>query len=180
MSRLLQQSLLQQIVQRVPGLEARVNQMNQREKRLVSVAAVLLVITLAYFIAWKPLADGIAEREAKVVAQQELLQWVRENTGRYLSQKGGVQSKDSPPTSAMSGSMSERVTRLATAAKIVVTRMQPQSDSLVVVIDEVPFNALLQFIESLETQAGLVIEHLDATEGGDPGIVRVRRLQVAE
>jgi len=180
MARLLQQSLLQQIVQRVPGLEARMNQMNQREKLLVSVAAVLLVITLAYFIAWKPLADGIAEREAKVAAQQELLQWVRENTGRYLSQKGGVQSKDSTPTSAMSGSMSERITRLATAAKIEVTRMQPQSDSLVVVIDEVPFNALLQFIESLEIQAGLVIEHLDATEGGDPGIVRVRRLQVAE
>lgn len=173
-------NLLQQFVQRVPGLEAQLNQMNQREKLLVSVAAVLFVITLAYFIAWKPLADGIAEREAKIDAQQELLQWVRENTGRYLLQTGGVQSKDSTPTSSMSGSMSERVTRLASAAKIEVTRMQPQSDSLVVVIDQVPFNTLLQLIENLETRAGLVIEHLDATEGGEPGIVRVRRLQVAE
>lgn len=173
-------NLLQQFVQRVPGLEARLNQMNQREKLLVSVAAVLFVITLAYFIAWKPLADGIAEREAKIDAQQELLQWVRENTGRYLSQQGGGQSKDSTATANMSGSMSERVTRLASAANIEVTRMQPQSDSLVVVIDQVPFNALLQLIENLETQAGLVIEHLDATEGGEPGIVRVRRLQVAE
>lgn len=173
-------NLLQQFVQRVPGLEAQLNQMNQREKLLVSVAAVLFVITLAYFIAWKPLAGGIAEREAKIDAQQELLQWVRENTGRYLAQTGGVQSKDSTPTSSMSGSMSERVTRLASAAKIEVTRMQPQSDSLVVVIDQVPFNTLLQLIENLETQGGLVIEHLDATEGGEPGIVRVRRLQVAE
>lgn len=171
---------LQQFIQRVPGLETRLNQMNQREQLLVSAAGVLFVVTLAYFIAWKPLADGIAERETKIAAQQELLQWVRENTGRYLAQKGGVQSKDSTPTSAISGSMSERVTRLASAAKIEVTRMQPQSDSLVVVIDQVPFNTLLQFIEALETQGGLVIEHLDATEGGEPGIVRVRRLQVAE
>jgi general secretion pathway protein M len=175
---------LQQFVQRIPGLEARLNQMNQREKLLVSIAAVLLVITLVYFIAWKPLADGIAERQAKIDAQQELLQWVRENTGRFLAQNGaqsgGGQSTDSMPTSNISGTMSERVTRLASAAKIEVTRMQPQSDSLVVVIDQVPFNALLQLIENLETQAGLVIEHLDATEGGEPGIVRVRRLQVVE
>lgn len=174
-------NLLQQLIHRVPGLEARVNQMNQREKLLVSIAAVLLVITLVYFLLWKPVTDGIAERQTKINAQQELLQWVRENTGRYLAQSGGgVQSQLRTPTSSMGGSVSERVTTLASAAKIEVTRMQPQSDSLLVVIDQVGFNTLLQFIESLQTEAGLTIEHLDATEGGEPGMVRVRRLQVSE
>ena len=170
-------NFVQQLIHRVPGLEARLNQMNTRERRLVGAAAVLLVITLVYFILWKPLADGISERETKVAAQQELLQWVRENTGKFLS-GGAVQGLH--PTSSMQGSTSEKVTRLATAAKIEVTRMQPQTNSLIVVIDEVAFNTLLQFIEQLQNEAGLTIETIDATESGAPGMVRVRRLQVSE
>lgn len=175
-------SFMQQLTQRFPGLEARINQMNQREKTLVGVAAVLFVITLIYFVMWKPLADGIATRQAQVAAQQEMLQWVRENTGRYLAQteEGRGQSQLRPQTESARDSISERVTRLASTAKIEIARMQPQSNGLLVVIDQVPFNSLLQFIERLQNEAGLVIEQLDATEGSEPGIVRVRRLQVSE
>jgi general secretion pathway protein M len=171
-------TLMQKLLHNVPGLEARINQMNSRERMLVSVAAVLLVITLIYFIMWKPIADGISERESKIEAQQELLQWVRENTGSYLAQKSaGAKAENS---AQMPGSVTERVTRLAAAAKIELSRMQPQSDGLLVVIDQVPFNTLLQFVENLQNQAGLTITHVDATEGDAAGVVRVRRLQVSE
>jgi general secretion pathway protein M len=171
-------TLMQKLLHNVPGLEARINQMNSRERMLVSVAAVLLVITLIYFIMWKPIADGISERESKIEAQQELLQWVRENTGAYLAQKSaGAKAGNS---AQMPGSVTERVTRLAAAAKIELSRMQPQSDGLLVVIDQVPFNTLLQFVENLQNQAGLTITHVDATEGDAAGVVRVRRLQVSE
>src|SRR5690554_4962149 len=172
------QSVLQKLIQRVPGLEARLNQMNSREKTLVSVAAALLLITLVYFVVWKPVTDGISERQATIAAQQELLQWVRENTGVYVARS---QASAQPATnSKMAGSVSERVTQLASAAKIELTRMQPQADGLLVVIDQVPFNALLAFVENLQRDAGLTVSHLDATEGSAAGTVRVRRLQVHE
>ena len=171
-------TFMQKLLHNVPGLEARINQMNNRERMLVSVASVLLVITLIYFIMWKPIADGISERESKIEAQQELLQWVRENTGAYLAQKSAGANGNS--SAQMPGSVTERVTRLATAAKIELSRMQPQSDGLLVVIDQVPFNTLLQFVENLQSQAGLTITHVDATEGDAAGVVRVRRLQVSE
>ena len=172
------QNLMQKLIQNVPGLEVRINQMNSREKRLVSIAVVLLAITLIYFVLWKPVADGIAERQSKIEAQQELLQWVRENTGSYLAQKNaGTKAANS---TTMPGSLTERVTQLAADAKIELSRMQPQSDGLLVVIDQVPFNTLLQFVENLQGKAGLTITHLDATEGDAVGVVRVRRLQVSE
>lgn len=171
-------ALMQKLIHSVPGLEARVNQMNQRERMLVSVAAVLLVITLIYFMLWKPVTDGIAERESKIESQQKLLQWVRENTGAYLAQKESGLRASSGAT--MPGSVTERVTRLASAAKIEVSRMQPQSDGLLVVIDQVPFNTLLQFVDNLQREAGLTVTHIDATESDAPGVVRVRRLQVSE
>lgn len=172
------QSVLQKLIQRVPGLEARLSQMNSREKTLVSVAAALLLVTLIYFVVWKPVADGISERRATIEAQQELLQWVRENTGLYVARS---QAAAQPATrSTMSGSVSERVTQLASAAKIELTRMQPQADGLLVVIDQVPFNTLLAFIETLQREAGLNVSHVDVTEGSSVGNVRVRRLQVHE
>lgn len=171
-------TLMQNLLHNVPGLEARINQMNSRERMLVSVAGVLLVITLIYFMLWKPVSDGIAERQTKIEAQQELLQWVRENTGSYLAQKSAGAKADN--SAQMPGSVTERVTRLAAAAKIELSRMQPQSDGLLVVIDQVPFNTLLQFVENLQSQAGLTVTHVDATEGDVPGVVRVRRLQVSE
>ncbi len=168
---------MQNWIQKFPTLDAKLQQMNKREQVLVGLAAVLVLITILYYLLWKPLSDGIESRQLQVDAQQELLTWVRENTGRYLAaNKQGATSSNA----SMRGSITERVTKLASANKVEIARMQPQSAGLLVVIDGVEFNRLLRFIQQLQSDAGLQIEHIDATELDTPGFVRVRRLQVRD
>ncbi|KFZ31339.1 hypothetical protein IDSA_01005 [Pseudidiomarina salinarum] len=150
--------------------------LNQRERAIVSVAGVLLVIAAVYWLLWNPLASGIEQRKQAIAAQQETLQWTRENTGIYLAAK---EKGSDPKSQQATGSISQRVTELAAANGVEITRMQPQSDGLLVVIDSVTFSQLLTLLEVLQQQGGLAIESLDVTEGAEPGIVRVRRLQVS-
>lgn len=177
----MKQQWLQPVLQRFPTLDARLQQLSPRERILLSTAGVLLALVCLYLICWRPLQSGLQQRAIQVEAQQQLLQWVRENTGRYQSLQQAQGTGGSGKTQqqvTITGSLTERMTRLASVLDIELTRLQPQNDSLVIVIDQAPFDALLKLLEATEQQAGLTIEQLDVAPASQPGEVRVRRLQV--
>jgi general secretion pathway protein M len=76
--------------------------------------------------------------------------------------------------------MTQRITDYASRNNITITRMQPQSNGLLVVIEQVGFNDLLTMLDTLQASAGLRVDSLDLAEAGSPGMVRVRKLQVSE
>ncbi|RUO41665.1 hypothetical protein CWE22_05780 [Pseudidiomarina aestuarii] len=150
--------------------------MNTRERTLVSILGGLALIAIVYVIAWLPVANGIAERELQLQAQQQVLAKVREQAGLLKAARDSGSA--AMTTNQASGSLTQRVTRLADQSNISVTRMQPGQGGLLVVIDEAPFNNLVQMLNALQGQGGMVIEALDVAEGSAPGLVRVRKLQV--
>lgn len=160
------------------AIEPRWQAMNSREKRLVSSGLVVLAVVVIYYGLWAPLQNGIAQRQATLAAQQSLLDWTRQATGAYLARTAKGQALSGP--AAATGSITQRITAYTSANNITVTRMQPQNDSLLVVIDEVSFNALLVMLDSLQSSGGLRIDSLDIAEGAAAGMVRVRKLQVSE
>lgn len=164
------------------SLEPRWQALNSREKRLVSGGLVVLAIVVIYYLLWAPLQSGIAQRQAALEAQQSLLDWTRQATGSYLARRDSVKGQALSGTagSAASGSITQRITDYASSNNITVTRMQPQSNGLLVVIDQVGFSELLTMLESLQANSGLRVESLDIAEGPANGVVRVRKLQVAE
>ncbi|RUO62589.1 type II secretion system protein GspM [Pseudidiomarina insulisalsae] len=161
-------------------LQQRWQQLNSREQLLVSLAGVVLAICIVYFALWQPLQNGIDARQAQRDAQQETLAWVRENTGRYLALR--QQAPQSPGPARQSnlslGDIPRIVTQQASQLRLDVGRLNPEGQSLVVVMNDVPFNQVLAFIDALQRQSGLVVEQLDITRAGKPGHVHVRRLKV--
>lgn len=155
--------------------------LNQRERMIVRIAGVLMLIAIVYWLLWNPIASGIEQRKQTIAAQQETLQWTRENTGIYLAarEQGADTTSDNTSAGSQTGSITQRVTQLAAANNIQITRMQPQSTGLLVVIDSVAFSQLLSLLDALQNQGRLTIDNLDVAEGPEPGIVRVRRLQVS-
>ena len=148
-------------------------QLNLREQRLVLVMAPLVVIFILYSFVWQPLNDNIAKTTKKVARQQQLLSWVKENTERFQ------QAKSSGGNRA-NGSLSSIVNRTAGRYKISITRMQPQGDNIQVWIDEIAFNRLLEWLEQLSTKEGLRVTNIDLSNAEQPGVVRVRRLQLGK
>jgi general secretion pathway protein M len=148
-------------------------QLNIREQRLVTVMSVLISIFILYGLIWQPINENIAKKTLKLERQQALLTWVEENTQRYQQAKrnGG---------SSSGASLSSIVNRTSRANNITITRMQPQGDDLQVWIDEIAFSQLLTWLEQLASRNGLQVKNIDLSSAEQPGVVRVRRLQLGK
>ncbi|WP_258239959.1 type II secretion system protein M [Pseudidiomarina homiensis] len=154
-------------------------QLNSRERLLVSIAGVVLAICVVYFAMWQPLQNGIEQRELQRNAQQETLTWVRENTGRYLALSQQAQRPNRTSGAVTQATDIPRIiTEQARSFQLDVGRMSPEGESLVVVMNDVPFTQVLALLDALQAQGGLNIEQLDITRGNKPGHVHVRRLKV--
>lgn len=162
-------------------LQQRWQQLNTRERTLVSCAGVLVLICVIYFALWQPLQNGIEQRELQRTAQQDTLAWVRENTGRYLALSGqsGASSSSAKQGATALGDIPRIITEQARKYRLDVGRMSPEGESLVVVMNDVPFAQVLALLDALQAQGGLTIEQLDITRGNTSGHVHVRRLKVA-
>ncbi|KFZ29162.1 hypothetical protein IDAT_05670 [Pseudidiomarina atlantica] len=164
------------------SLQQRWQQLNSRERMLVSSAGILLAICVVYFAMWQPLQNGIEQRQLQRDAAQETLTWVRENTGRYLALKdqGNSNSNSNSATRRANelGDIPRLITEFARAQQLDVGRMTPEGEALVVVMSEVPFANVVAFLDAIEAESGLQIEQMDITRANKPGHVHVRRLKV--
>ncbi len=149
-------------------------QLNPRERLLVSVSAVLVIIALFYWLVWSPLDTAIERGEKNLANQQALLSWVQKNANRAIQLRGSAGSNRS-----FSGSLPQAVNQSASRMRIKISRMQPQGDELQVWVDQAPFNDVLSWLQSLE-KSGVIIMDIDLAETGDPGLVKIRRLKLGK
>ena len=61
-----------------------------------------------------------------------------------------------------------------------ITRMQPQGEKIQIWMDDVPFDALLGYLNELVQEKGLSLESIDLAESDTAGLVRVRRIQLSQ
>ncbi len=145
------------------------NNLAEREQRLISVMAGVVMIAIIYFMLIKPLQERVAKAEQGVNRNQQLLTWVEKNAKRIvqLRAQGGV-------TSNASGSIEQRINSSARSFNITINRLQPQNNKMQVMIDNAPFNNILQWVQSLQFKQGLIIEIADVRAENQPGFVKTR------
>lgn len=169
-----------QLTQQVKQYQAKGTQWWQkrepRERQLLSVMAVLLLVAIFWYGIWQPLNDATARAETQLAAQQETLRFVIENT-RQIEQLRTNRPQQAQAQAVSSEQLSSFVSRTSGQFNLEVTRLQPQNDALQVVYNEADFDALLSFL-ALLNERQIQIEAIDIAEAGEPGVVRVRRLQL--
>ena len=148
--------------------------LNSREQRLVGSLAGVFLVFIFYSFVWQPLHENIDKGQDKLSRQQALLTFVASETQRYKA------AKKTGNAQASSGSMSSIVNRSARQQAITITRIQPQSNSVQVWIDNIAFTQLLAWLEKLVNDEGIQVETIDLTKGEQPGQVRVKRLQLGK
>lgn len=146
-------------------------QLETRERQMVSALGVVFVIALFYFLIWSPLHTGVAEAEQRIETQKKNLHWMQSSATQLLQAKG----QSASPTRKSSGSLSQKVNRTAGQHGIKLSRIQPQKQDLSVRIDQVEFNKLLAWLETMEQQ-GIQGVSLDLSREDAPGMVEVRKL----
>lgn len=157
----------------VDSLKAWFKGLTDREQKLVLSASIIAIIGIFYFALYQPLNESITTQQKALAADKALLSWVEEQSNRATI------LRQSANQTSFSGSLTQVVNQTTRNASIPVARMQPQGEELIVTIDQVEFNALIQWLAVLE-QRGVRIVQSDVSEVNAQGFVQVRRLQLGK
>lgn len=155
------------------SLKAWFKGLTEREQKLVLSASIIAIIGIFYFALYQPLNESITTQQKALAADKALLSWVEEQSNRATI------LRQSANQTSFSGSLTQVVNQTTRNASIPVARMQPQGEELIVTIDQVEFNALIQWLAVLE-QRGVRIVQSDVSEVNAQGFVQVRRLQLGK
>ncbi|ABV38951.1 general secretion pathway M protein [Shewanella sediminis HAW-EB3] len=156
------------------NLKAWWNGLILREQQLVGTCAVVLVIGIFYWGIWTPISNAEIDAERRLQAQESTLNFVKQTANKIAGLKqSGTQSK-------FNGSLSAAVNLSAGAFGLEITRMQPQGNKIQLWMDDVPFDALLGYLNELVQEKGLSLDSIDLAESDVPGLVRVRRIQLSQ
>lgn len=147
--------------------------LSERERRLVIVAGISLVITLCYVLVWSPLQSSISANQKGIANKQELLVWVEQNANKAIQLKQSAGGNRN-----FNGSLPQAVNQTAARNSIDITRMQPQKDEIQVWVDRASFDNVLSWLQQME-QMGISIAEADIAESDDPGIIKIRRLRLS-
>ncbi len=147
------------------------NTLAYREQQLLGVCSAVLVVGIFYWGIWSPLSNAEYDSQQDVQKQQRTLTEIKQKANRIIALKksGAKTTRDD--------SLSSIVNSTASTYGLSITRMQPQGKKIQVWMDEVPFDALIGYLDDVVQKKGLSLDNLDIAETDAAGIVKVRRIQ---
>lgn len=147
-----------------------------REQRLLGGLAVVLLVAFIWFLIWQPFQRSISQLEGRVQTQQETLRYVAEGTAQVRQLRDS--QDDAEQVGAVSSSeLTSFISEQTNALELDVSRLQPQGESVQLVLNEADFDSLLELLARF-AEHQVEVELMDVSETSDAGVVRVRRLQL--
>ncbi len=145
-----------------------------RERLMLLLGGAAVVFTLIYLLLLEPFVNERERLRQDIELQRELLGWMRNAAAEMQHLRGGgavsrgTAGSTTPLLTLVDGSA--RRQGLGEALK----RVQPDGQSGVRVwLEQVAFDALLAWLDTLERDSGVVVSAL-VVEPQEPGLVKVR------
>lgn len=162
---------LVEIETRLGALRERYTALQPREQQLLLLGSLVLLLALVYLAAWEPAAA------ARASAQQALTD-ARDNAVR-IERLAAVAGNNGgkPAIVGANQSLLATVDQASKASKIgsPPSRLQPDGDTRVRVwFENVPFDAMVTWLDTLQTRYGIRVENAEFTRKDKPGQVDAR------
>jgi type II secretory pathway component PulM len=143
--------------------------LEQRERRILAAGSVCLALMLVYLAVLHPFFSAKQALEARVGAQQTLLDWMRPVAAQIQLLRG------QQPSGLQAGqSLLSTIDRSAADAGFGPALKQVQTDndgSVRVQLQGAGFDSLVRWLERLHRQYGISVSELTAQRGSGPGTV---------
>ncbi len=136
-----------------------------RERWLILGALPLGLLLIGWIWVWQPLQrerEALRARIADALTVQAVLD-------RYPAEATPLAARSVPE-----GPISARVTRSAQAAGIDLARLEPRGAALTALVDETPFDAVVDWIGQMERNEGLRLTRIEIDRRPTPGAVSAR------
>lgn len=151
-------------------------QLSLREKRLVIITAIVVVITLVYFMIWQPLQDGIQTSQIRIKAQQQTLAQMQEQAAEARQL---LAAQRQAGASRSSGSLLVIIERTAQSKNLKsrLQKVQPEGDDSVRVwVENASFDQLIDWLALLENRNTIYVSEIIIERQKEPGRVNSRIL----
>lgn len=149
-----------------------------RERMMVIAAAVLLVLTLGYVLAWEPLTRDVARLEQSVQEQRALKQWMEQAAVEARRLRGGrAGGNGAAPVGEDAPSLLSLTDETVRAAQLgaAVRRIEPEGDSVVrVVLEQAAFDDVMLWLGMLQRTHGIGVVDFAVDRQDEPGLVNAR------
>ncbi len=152
-------------------------QLSLREKRLVIITAIVVAVTLLYFMIWEPLQDGIKTSRVRVSAQANTVQLIREQAAE-ARQLRATRSRAGTNTRA-GGSLLVIIERTAQKKnlKSSLQKVQPEGqDGVRVWVENAAFDQLIDWLALLENKNTIYVSEIIIERQKEPGRINSRIL----
>ncbi len=138
------------------------------ERLIIVVVVTLIICSLLYLLLWQPLASWSASAAEAHEREQSLNDWMllNEKEARERVLDGG-------PKTTGEGLLTI-VSRTADKAQLKLTRFQPESDGVSVVLQKQPFNDVLSWLNVLEKEEGVLVVQASVDADSLSGRVNAR------
>lgn len=158
---------------RAAPLLARYQELQARERLMVSVGIVVVLITLLYLVLWEPAAKARLNQAAALSDARALAE-------RLEVIATAVQKARASGVGAIQGREQSLLTLIDQQGKSAElgkppTRLQPEGENEVKVwFEDVPFDALARWMATLESRYGVQIAGAELERRGGVGLVNAR------
>lgn len=150
-------------------LTAQLAQMQPRERLMLVVGAVAIALTILFVGIWKPAAHAHHAAQQRLDDAHEVEQ--------LLQRAATVVHVDNTPRASAAGSLLSIVDQAAKSGALSkpLSRLQPDGDTQVRAwVEDVPFDALLQWMQVLQTRYGVRVAAVDIERQPTAGLVNAR------
>lgn len=156
-------------------IQAWLDSLNPRERRLVIGAAGFLAVFLLYQLTWAPFANGVANMQTKVNQQQQDLLWMQQAAQEVSGLRGGAGGQHHAQSGSLLGLIEKTARERGLGASI--RKVQPEGQKGVRMwMDKVAFDAVITWLDDLQVKQGVTVSSFSAERTAQTGWVNVRLL----
>lgn len=129
----------------------------ERDRRVLQVGALLVVLMLVWALGWQPLARARASLRAQAIAQAQALEWMRP-AARQLADAGGLAHAPSTDARSLLARVDAGAREAGLAGSLV--SVEPQGANRVrATLSAADFDVLVRWLQQVSAQ-GVLLEQL--------------------
>lgn len=150
------------------------NNLEQREKQMVSVGAVALLVLMIYVLAWDPFVKRYASLEASARENEQLVAWLQERAQEVGELRAAMPSHGlTNQGQSILGNVDKTAKAMGLSESI--KRVQPEGTTKArVSLEDASFDKVVRWLENLQRQQGINVESGAIEKQEEPGLVNVR------
>jgi general secretion pathway protein M len=148
--------------------------LQDRERRMLSVGAPVVGILVIYALIWSPLSDSVTDHKMQVASQKQLLVFLQRASRKISQLQASGISVDASVESGGLLTLVEQSLSSQQLSNYLKQVQQPTQNQIRLNFEDVPFDKLMQWLQMLITTHGIRVERFSATRLSKMGEANVQ------